>query len=318
MGIMFFYFLMRLLMGYRFWPVTLINDLLHLVLPLAFLVLAVALLSRAWGRVAAAGGLVALYVGLFGGLFVTLPSDAPSCEVATCLDLVSYNVGAGLVTPGALAAYVVDMDADLVGLQEVSSEQAKALQGEAVSAVYPYRVMYGLGADGRVLLSKYPIVAEEFVPSVSSREPTYLYSVVEVDSVQVDVLIMRYKPPRFVGGPPFTPYQTWVTETTLDELDELGPASIVFADLNTTDQGENYRDLRQLGYKDAFRVGGQGYGVTFPARVDGHRNFPEWLPPVVRIDYIFITDAFSVLYATTGKEEGSDHRPVFARVVLRE
>src|SRR3954452_15398814 len=75
--------------------------------------------------------------------------------------VLTYNVGNGLAEASRLASFVRDSGADIVGLQEIDAHQAAALNG-AAAEVYPYRVLLGSGFSGRGLLSKYPILDEEW------------------------------------------------------------------------------------------------------------------------------------------------------------
>jgi endonuclease/exonuclease/phosphatase (EEP) superfamily protein YafD len=62
---------------------------------------------------------------------------------------------------------------------------------------------------------------------------------------------------------------------------------------------------------DAFATAGEGAGDTFPSR-----------SPRARIDYVFVSEGITVKRAWVGDDpamlEASDHRPVFADVVLEE
>lgn len=62
---------------------------------------------------------------------------------------------------------------------------------------------------------------------------------------------------------------------------------------------------------DAFAAGGEGKGETFPSR-----------EPRARIDYLFVSQGITVERAWVGDEpamiEASDHRPVFADVIVDE
>ncbi|HEC22760.1 MAG TPA: hypothetical protein ENI95_07575, partial [Chloroflexi bacterium] len=96
------YFGARLAVGYRFWPVELVSQFIHLLLLPAFPLLIVLLLSRHWLRAVAAGMGILAFGWLFGGLF--LPSAATgSCNEGSAgcqtLTVMSYNAGSGLAEP---------------------------------------------------------------------------------------------------------------------------------------------------------------------------------------------------------------------------
>lgn len=102
------------------------------------------------------------------------------------------------------------------------------------------------------------------------------------------------------------------------------PGPLIFAgDLNATDQNEAHAIL-VCTMHDAWGDAGWGLGHTFPGEptpdVGGSRPVvlgipvPKWL---VRIDYIFHSDAFVTLDARLGPgDAGSDHRPVVATLAM--
>jgi endonuclease/exonuclease/phosphatase family metal-dependent hydrolase len=65
---------------------------------------------------------------------------------------------------------------------------------------------------------------------------------------------------------------------------------------------------------DAFREAGSGMGFTFPASI---RSTIRSLPPLLRIDYVWYSDQFSIRRVSVAGDSGtSDHHPVVARLVL--
>lgn len=78
---------------------------------------------------------------------------------------------------------------------------------------------------------------------------------------------------------------------------------IVTGDLNSTIHHWEYRHLAK-GFKNAFDVGGKGWGATYHARL-----------PLVRIDHILVSPEWQVVTASVRKEHAySDHRPLVARL----
>jgi endonuclease/exonuclease/phosphatase family metal-dependent hydrolase len=74
--------------------------------------------------------------------------------------------------------------------------------------------------------------------------------------------------------------------------------------------------LRDANLHDAFAEGGRGYGYTY-----GHfllRNRIPWLPGAswMRIDHIMLSRRFRTLRCWTGTGKASDHRPVFADLLV--
>jgi len=64
--------------------------------------------------------------------------------------------------------------------------------------------------------------------------------------------------------------------------------------------------IHALGLRDAHDLAGFGRGATWPVR--------RWwrYVPGLRLDHIYVSDAFAVTESRTGVGRGSDHRPVSA------
>ena len=93
-------------------------------------------------------------------------------------------------------------------------------------------------------------------------------------------------------------------------------AMILAGDLNSPDGSLACGSLREAGLHDAFAEGGRGYGYTY-----GHfllRNRIPWLPGVswMRIDHIMLSRGVRTLRCWTGTGKASDHRPVFADLLV--
>jgi endonuclease/exonuclease/phosphatase (EEP) superfamily protein YafD len=84
-------------------------------------------------------------------------------------------------------------------------------------------------------------------------------------------------------------------------------ASVVAGDFNSTRDASLHAALRRR-LVDAWERGGRGFGGTV--------RFWKGLP--LRIDYVYVSDAFAVGGTRVPALDCSDHRPVVAELVLRE
>ncbi len=80
---------------------------------------------------------------------------------------------------------------------------------------------------------------------------------------------------------------------------------IVLGDLNSTPHNWVYGQMAEI-LSDAFRVAGDGWGMTY------HTRFP-----FARIDYIFVSEEWEVVDADVVKATLSDHLPVVAKLRWR-
>jgi vancomycin resistance protein VanJ len=93
-------------------------------------------------------------------------------------------------------------------------------------------------------------------------------------------------------------------------------AVVVAGDLNSPRESMVCKRLEAAGLRNAFAEGGRGYGHTY-----GHfllrRRYP-WLKDFswMRIDHILVGGGVRSQKCWTGTGEASDHRPVFADLVL--
>ena len=96
---------------------------------------------------------------------------------------------------------------------------------------------------------------------------------------------------------------------------EVGPV-IVAGDLNSSDASLVCKTLQDGWLHDSFAEGGRGYGYTY-----GHyllRNKHPWFNHSwMRIDHVMISPHLESLHCWTGNGEASDHRPVFADLILK-
>jgi endonuclease/exonuclease/phosphatase family metal-dependent hydrolase len=67
---------------------------------------------------------------------------------------------------------------------------------------------------------------------------------------------------------------------------------------------------------DSFKEAGTGFAGSWP--VSTARGLPRFLPPLVRIDYIWHSAGLRALDAHIGPAIGSDHLPVRATLTLND
>ena len=314
-----FYLLLKIGIGNRWWPIALVSELAHWLLLPAFALLILYLALRCWQRAVWASLSALVWISLFGMLYVP-GADAPGCGSGSCqsLTVISFNAGTGAADPESLVALLRDADADLVGLQELSVQQAAAIE-QALADTYPHMALAPSNSGtGRGLLSHHPISTHQMVDVVWEHLPLYLEATVVVDRRPLRVVVARLHPPRFGGYPEKNRhgetvwrrgYHTWQADPLADVLDQPGSA-VLLVDLNAGPLSTAHRELRRVGLQDAWQQAGPGLGLTFPASDVAWHDLPTM--PLVRIDYIWTTPDIQAISARLGESAGSDHRPVIA------
>jgi endonuclease/exonuclease/phosphatase (EEP) superfamily protein YafD len=259
-----------------------------------------------------------LAVFLYGKLFLPRQASAASGEQSIKVmtyNLLRYNEHTDAVTNAILAS-----GADVVGLQELNPQVAKAIR-QNLKIVYPYQQLDARDDSGGLgVISRYPL-------RLSAEPPPGNW--LQIVSVSI-------------GGKPVTLLNVHVESTnpspiqmmeatiakrerqvraTMDFVAAHPGSLVMIGDFNSTLQNTTYQEVTRV-LTDSWMEAGWGLGHTFPGVLSSSSarltiagmDVPPWL---IRIDYIFHSRHFHALDAQIGPWDGySDHRPVIARLVL--
>lgn len=220
--------------------------------------------------------------------------------------VLTHNAGNGLAPPPTLTAVLRAAGADLVGLQEITSGQAAAVERD-LADLYPYRVLYGEGIPGKGLLSKFPLRDVERLMLYPARPD--LRATVEMEGADLTVIVAHPRPPGLHWNGFYMNAQSRAQIATLIRLATTGVPTVLLGDFNLTERTRLYAEIQRAGLIDAFRAAGRGQGWTLPTRY-----FRLPLTPMLRIDYIWHTAHLRAAAAWVGRDSGSDHLPVLARL----
>jgi endonuclease/exonuclease/phosphatase (EEP) superfamily protein YafD len=119
-------------------------------------------------------------------------------------------------------------------------------------------------------------------------------------------------------------FQTWQQIISLANLAVNQPPAILLGDFNLADWWGEYAYLRSTGLKDAYHEAGADRGHTLPKRIGPWKRLLSLnqllsslpLLPLLRVDYIWYTEHIESLDAWVGKDTGSDHLPVLAKLLI--
>jgi vancomycin resistance protein VanJ len=306
---------LRLIFGDHWWWLFALNALtLYWFLPLPVM-LVIALILRRRELWIETGLGMALCAFLYGGLF--LPRLPKPKAAGPTLTVMTYNLlGSNTYSAGIVEALAASQ-ADVIGLQELNPANAAAIARE-LAAVYPYQVLDPQeDVTGSGVISRYPMQpVSEPLPGVWVGTPHVLS--LEVGSQTVT--LVRFHAFAGINNAPGREQQAQILA---DFARQHGGPFIIMGDLNATDMNRAYHLItRQL--RDCWREAGWSFGHTFPGAADTPSSMrpqiagvpvPQWL---VRIDFVFHSDALTALSARTGPWDGaSDHRPVMAELALK-
>ncbi|MEO0565492.1 MAG: endonuclease/exonuclease/phosphatase family protein [Chloroflexota bacterium] len=314
------YLVFRFTTGESSVVVTLGNILLHWFLMLSLGLLVVALLMRAWWHSGVLLGFVAAFMLLYGGLFLPGSPASAAPPVNANLRLLTYNTANRYTHPEELTALLRRVDADVVGLVELSAASADEINIH-LRDLYPYRIVRGEGVPGKALLSKYPLVGWD-VFTLQTERPN-IQATINVNGQQVDVLVAHPPSPDMSRSLNFyatDPNNLIEVQALLERVDMNRP-TVMLGDYNFTDQSAAHHLVRQAGFVDAYQQVGRGFGGTVygrSVRINRQLRWYAWRDPAIaRIDYVFFSAPhFRAVSAITEEPIRSDHKPVVAELQL--
>jgi endonuclease/exonuclease/phosphatase (EEP) superfamily protein YafD len=324
------YILLNLLAGDRFWWLAFLNNFtplyfvpLLIIVPLMWLYRLRRLLRL---------NLTLVLIGLlwFGPYFLprfSTHADGPTLRVLT------FNAYGRNQQRDRVEAWLRQVHADIVLLQEIPESYG----GNGIATlrdIYPYQFTQASPMHwwGNVTLSRFPFT-ETDKPSMENLDQPYRQRVVinyqgqPVAIFNVHLNFPARKVPRLASlaeklGDSFLtnalsydPSERDIQIAELRVLLDREPYPYLIAgDFNTSDQTGMYRTL--VAYMgDTFREAGWGFGWSWP--VAGEVELPAFVPPLIRIDYIWHSKQWRAVTAAQGPELGSDHLPLYATLELQ-
>ncbi|MET7762175.1 endonuclease/exonuclease/phosphatase family protein [Streptomyces sp. NPDC005393] len=235
---------------------------------------------------------VAVWLNLFGGLMF-FDKSGPGGD----LSVVTHNVNAGNSDPAGTAEGVAASGADVVALEELTSNAVPTYE-RALADTYRYHTVQGTVG----LWSKYPLSGTKPV-DIKLGWTRALRTTVAAPHGEVAVYVAHLPSVRVKFNAGFTAEQRDASAEALGQAIAAEPLdkAILLGDLNGT---MNDRALAPVTsqMRSAQGAAGDGFGFSWPASF-----------PMARIDQIMVRGVDPVS-AWTLHSTGSDHLPVAASV----
>jgi endonuclease/exonuclease/phosphatase family metal-dependent hydrolase len=230
------------------------------------------------------------------------------------LRVMTFNINFGVAGAPANIEAVRDADADIVLLQETTDAGERAIRAE-LSDMYPTMAfVHCCRAGGLGILSKHPIVDEEYLPPPQGWFPAWRV-VLDTPVGKVQTLNVHLRPPISDGGSWVSGYFTTrdvrrvEIETFWTAMDPALP-TLVAGDFNENDDGEALEFLQEQGLRSAL-----------PTFAPGARTW-RWKTRVgtirAQLDHIVHDPRLLPLSAEVLERGRSDHMPVVAVFVAGE
>ena len=195
---------------------------------------------------------------------------------------------------------------DVVALVEVDKKWIDAI--EPTMRRYPYSKIFLVG-PGMAFFCKFPIEQCEARYYGRSHHPR-ITATIRVDNRPVRLIFAHPTTPKNENG-----YHERNQEISLlgQEVSALPSPKVLIGDLNCGPWSPVFGNLLKAGLRDSQ----QGFGPqpSWPARV-GRVIDGMPIPPLVPIDHVLASEDIVVLQRTAGPSIGSDHLPVFVKIVL--
>ncbi len=226
------------------------------------------------------------------------PSSNPgSADVA--VRIMTANLQLGLAQADAVVAAARRSNADVVALQELTTDAVGRLTEAGINTAFPFHALYPRdGASGAGLWSRYPISSVSLVDGFSMALISARLHV--RDGATEPRILVTHLP-----GPWPQPIGEWRREiarlrAVLERvaLDSGDLPVVVVGDFNSTVDMRPFRELLQHGYEDSAEMAGAGRIRTYPRM--------SLLPPLIGIDHVIVRNGRAAS-AKVVDLPGSDH-----------
>lgn len=225
------------------------------------------------------------------------------------LRVLSSNIQKG----HADAAFFVDFaadNADVISVPELTADAVTRFNKAGIRKIFAYSILNPQrGADGIGLWSRYPLTE---LPR-SAYGSAFIAARVRVPGLEYEPLVasVHLMSPVAGGANTFEKWQHHITAAKAEfgeYAETAGPAAVIIAgDFNATADMKQFRDLLDVGYRDAVNQTGAGFMPTYSPH--------PWIPPVLAIDHV-LTRNSAVQSIHSVDVPGSDHRALLATVAI--
>ncbi len=252
-------------------------------------------INRRWSATAASG---CAAVALGASLLPYVPGDVPASP-GGLVKVVSFNVNTANDRYADVLTYLLEQDADIVVLLEVSSEWIEQIA--ALDSTYPHSFVEPRNDNfGIAIYSKHALLERDLIKLTEHR----------IESLAVVVRIAGQSL-RIVGTHPLPPTSASNAAARDVQLRMLGQPphampTLLIGDFNLTQFSPIFADLLQVsGLRDT---------------AIGHGLPPTWMRAIpvfaIPIDQALVTPGITVVDRWTGPSLGSDHVPLLVTFSL--
>jgi len=326
--LMILYLILRFTIQDHHWTISLLNNFALLLFAPLPLLLLFGFLARSRRATLYLLPIITLLALWFGPRF--LPKNHTT--QATTFRVMSNNVSHFNLDPERVPQLALAQNPDIIFLQEIQlSDQEQVFS--VLDSAYPYQTRQqdqmrtSMYSAVNITYSRFPFVSSEEIDPHIPEMPSLYRNVIEINGQRIALYNIHLLSPGGAGrlsgltSNYFVRYALGFDDTIRNsQVDALLAflatepyPYIVAGDFNTSDFSMTYTQLAAHMY-DSFAEAGIGLGSSWPAaRALG---LPAFIPPIIRIDYIWHSAGLQALNAWKGDFVGSDHLPMFANLAL--
>jgi endonuclease/exonuclease/phosphatase (EEP) superfamily protein YafD len=221
------------------------------------------------------------------------------------LRVLSVNMLIGRADPDRIVSLVRSGAVDLLAVQEFTDEGRTALRTAGLDQLLAHVVSYPRpGVSGSAVYSRFPLTdlgyrrfASDFGQARAGVQVPGALDVY-VESVHPCAPSDRQRSSCWVADLAAQPAAT-----------PAGPVNLLIGDFNATLDHEAFREVLAKGYHDAADVAGAGLSTSWPYD-------DRWFIPGVTLDHVLADERVGVRKVVVHRIAGTDHKAVFAELVL--
>ncbi|HEX3788528.1 MAG TPA: endonuclease/exonuclease/phosphatase family protein [Pseudonocardiaceae bacterium] len=213
--------------------------------------------------------------------------------------VLSSNIYLGRGDVKTLVELVREHEVDVLNVLELTEQAIEELDRAGMFELLPHRILQpARGGGGSGLLSRHPLTELALPGKSLLKQPS-----ARIDLGERVIEVVAVHP-----IPPTTSATTWRAELAgLPAPVADGPVRVLAGDFNATLDHAAFRRLLRLGYQDAAACRGLGLRPTWPGAA---------FPPPVTLDHVLVDRRAVVTACRIFDVPGSDHRAVYAELVV--
>lgn len=285
------------------------SNMAHIIFACCFIALALSFFAPKdyrWLWCSFAAPSLIIFVVVFGSNFINYLSPSPSRKAD--LSVMTYNIN-GEQNIAKIIQTLQQNPVDIVAIQEISTVLSKSM--DDLSGIYPYHHFIHIQWSGLAILSRYPIVEESIIEFGNFPEFRHLIGLrLLIDYPDQPVAVYSIHLVRPTSTLLFLDYdssqRSAATDLVLEMVANEEHPIILGCDCNFSQTTDDYRKLNTY-LTDTWQRVGRGLGLT--ARTG---------TPLIRSDYIWVSNDFTPLSASVIKSDASDHMPVIAGLIFND